>query len=112
SRKLNLVDRLLALGRNLQALGRDYDARQVFGRLARFGELPTDIAEETQVRLAEISLKTQQFRRARRHLLAALGHRPENARYHYLLANALNSDIQGSSRRAVRHYRQSLALDP
>jgi Flp pilus assembly protein TadD len=112
SRKLNLVDRLLALGRNLQALGRDYDARQILNRLARFGELPAEVAEETQARLAELHLKNQKYRKARRHLIAALGHRPENARYHYLLAGALDGDIKGNSRRAARHYRRSLALDP
>jgi Tfp pilus assembly protein PilF len=112
SMKLNLVDRLLALGRNFQKQGRNYDARQILSRLSHLGELPAGVAEETQARLAEIHLKDNSFRRARKHLAAALSHRPDNARYHYLLANALENDIRGNSQRAADHYRRSLALDP
>jgi tetratricopeptide (TPR) repeat protein len=112
SRKLNLVDRLLAMGRRCQELGRDHDARHVLGRLAGFGELPAAVAEETQARLAELDLKRGRFRRARRHLTAALFHRPDHARYHYLLAGALDADGRGDPQRAVAHYRKSLELDP
>ncbi len=112
SMTLNLVDRLLAMGRKFQALGRDHDARQVLGRLARFGELPGPVAEETQVRLAEMLLKKRKFRRARRHLTAALVHQPDHARYHHLLATALDAEDRGDPERAAEHYRKSLELDP
>jgi tetratricopeptide (TPR) repeat protein len=112
SRTLNLVDRLMAMGRKFQELGRDQDARHVFGQVTRFAELPAPIAEETQARLAEIHLKHHRYRRARRHLGAALAHQPENARYHYLLANALDTDTRGDSDRAAEHYRRSLELEP
>jgi Tfp pilus assembly protein PilF len=112
SRKLNLVDHLLTTGRKLQEMGREQDARRIFGRLANLSELPAAIAEETQVRLAELNLKQHQFRRARRHLTAALAHRPNHARYHHLLASALDTDSRGDPGCAAEHYRRSLDLDP
>ncbi len=75
STTLNLVDRLLARGRRLRQAGRTFDALSLFHRLAAFRELPTGVAEETQLHLAELRLDGRQFRRARRHLTAALRHR-------------------------------------
>jgi Tfp pilus assembly protein PilF len=112
SMTLNLVDRLLAMGRTFQHLGRTHDARTALGKLAAFGDLPAATAEETQVRLAELHLSQRKYRRARRHLTAALLHQPTNARYHYLLATALDNDGQGDDNRAAEHYRKSLELDP
>jgi tetratricopeptide (TPR) repeat protein len=112
SRTLNLVDRLLAMGRTYQSLGRDHDAQRLFGRLAKLAELPAGAAEETQARLAELHFKNHEYRRARRHLAAALGRCPDNARYHYLLASALDADLKGDPERAAEHYRRSLELDP
>jgi tetratricopeptide (TPR) repeat protein len=112
SRTLNLVNRLLAMGRKYQELGRDYDARHILGRLAGFRELPAPVAEETQMRLAELHLKRRRFRRARRCLTAALAHLPDHAHYHYLLAHALDNDPKGNPRLAAVHYRRSLELDP
>ena len=68
STTLNLADRLLAMGRNFEALGRDQDALHILGRLAGLHEVPVVVAEETQSRLAEIFLRRRQYRRARRHL--------------------------------------------
>ena len=86
SMTLNLVDRLLARGRHFQQLGRDHDAIDTLGRLSRFASLPAEVAEETQARLAEIHLRGNRPRKARRHLTAALVHQPTNARYHLLLS--------------------------
>ncbi len=112
SRTLNLADRLLALGRTYQDLGRDHDALDILGRLARFRELPAQVAEETQRRLGEIQLRHGRFRRARRYLGSALVHRPDSARYHYLMALALDTPEKGEPDRALAHYRKSLELDP
>jgi tetratricopeptide (TPR) repeat protein len=112
SRTLNLADCLLAMGRNFQELGRWHDALGVLGRLAGFRELPGPVAEEAQVRLAEIRLNRRQFARARRHLTAALAHRPDSALYHYLMAGALLADSKCDQHRAADHYRKSLQLDP
>jgi Tfp pilus assembly protein PilF len=109
---LNLVDRVLAMGRRYQEAGRHRDAVSVFTRLARFRYLPAEAAEETQARLAEIQLKRRKYRHARRHLTAALRHQPDNARYHYLLAIALQAEEGADLQRAGEHYRRALELDP
>ncbi len=112
SRMLNLVDSLLAKGRHLQELGRDQDALSILGRLAGFRDLPPKIAEETRVRLAEMLLRRRQYLKARRHLSAALGHQPNQARYHFLMATAWDADQKGDPHKAADHYRRSLELDP
>jgi tetratricopeptide (TPR) repeat protein len=109
---LNLVDHLLALGRNYQEVGRYTDAENVFQKLAGFRELPADAAEETQTRLAELHLRRRRYGRARRCLTAAMIHRPDSARCHLLMAKALQADERGDLQRADEHYRRSLELDP
>src|SRR5438876_324556 len=76
SRTLNLCQHLLAQGRRFHRLGADQHALRTLTRLARLRELPSPIAEEAQGRLAELFLKQGKFARARRHLAAALAHRP------------------------------------
>jgi Tfp pilus assembly protein PilF len=112
SRTLNVIDHLLARGRFLQDLGRSRDARRVLRQAAGFREMPAEAAEETQARLAEIELGRRRYRKARRHLTAALRHRPDSARYHYLMAAAIDAEDTGDPQRAAHHYRRSLALDP
>jgi Tfp pilus assembly protein PilF len=109
---LNLVDRVLALGRRYQEIGRQRDAVMVLSRLSRFRYLPAEAAEETQARLAEIYFKRRKYKQARRHLTAALRHQPSNARYHYLLAVALQAEEGAELERAGEHYRRALELDP
>jgi len=111
SRTLNLVNGLLARGRHLQQIGREQDALHMFERLAGFQDLPEQVAEETQVRLAELLFDRGEFQSARRHLTAALVQKPTSARYHFLMASALESDEKGDDRRALQHYRMSLDLD-
>jgi tetratricopeptide (TPR) repeat protein len=112
SRTLGLAKQLLERGRRYQDLGRHHDALAILGRLEDLRDLPPEVVEETRDRLAEILLRQRQYRRARRHLTAALVQRPQSARYHFLLAQALNADPRGDSHRAAEHYRKSLELDP
>src|SRR5438874_10813929 len=112
SMTLNLADRLLAMGRNFQAIGRDRDALHILGRLSDFRQISADVSEESQHRQAEILLRSGRYVRARRHLTALLVQRPDSARYHYLMANALNNDMKADPQRAADHYRKSLRLDP
>jgi tetratricopeptide (TPR) repeat protein len=111
SQTLSLVDQLLSRGRYFQQLGRTYDALRILGRLAGFRELPPTVAEEVQLRLGELQLRRKKASRARRHLAAALRYAPDNARYHFLLAQAFDNDRDGDLARAAEHYRSSLALD-
>jgi Tfp pilus assembly protein PilF len=109
---LNFVDHLLALGRKYQEVGRFTDAESVLSRLTTFSELPAATAEEAHARLAELHLRRHKYRRARRCLAAALVHRPDSARYHLLMATALQADNRGDLHRADEHYLRSLELDP
>src|SRR5438105_2168887 len=112
SRMLNLAEGLLGIGRTHQQLGRVHDAFTILSRLSRFRELPQGVAEETQARLGEIQLKRKKYGRAARHLLIALRHDPDNARYHHLLAGALREQDSDQWERAAEHYRRALELDP
>jgi tetratricopeptide (TPR) repeat protein len=112
STTLKLVDHLLTRGRSFQQLGRSHDALQVFNRLAALRDLPPQVNEETLSRLAEILLGEGRYVKARRHLTALLVQCPKTARYHYLMASALEADERANPQRAADHYRRSLALDP
>jgi tetratricopeptide (TPR) repeat protein len=111
SKTLNLCDHLLLQVRKFQSLGVDHRALRILGNLSRLGDLPTDAAEETQVRMAELLLKQSKFARARRHLTAALAHQEDNAQYHYLMAWAVESDRRGQPARALHHYQRCVELD-
>jgi tetratricopeptide (TPR) repeat protein len=112
STTLNLADCVLSRGRTLQELGRHADALRLLSRLSSWRQLSADVAEEAQARLADICLRREHFAQARRHLAAVLAHRPDNARYHYQLARAIDSDEKGDVLAALKHYRRSLELDP
>jgi tetratricopeptide (TPR) repeat protein len=112
SKTLNLIDLLLARGRAQHDIGRTYDALQTLGRLTRLQELPQEVAEEAQDRLAEIQMHHRQYGRARRHLTAALAHSPNDAGYLYRMGSALDLDEQSDPEAALHHYRQSLQADP
>ncbi len=108
---VNLFDGLLANARKHQEMGRTQDAWVLLTRLAGCRVLPAEVAEEVQVRLAEIALKRRKWTRARRHLLAALRHRPDEARYHHLMGLACLEGGQGDLKRADEHFTRSLELD-
>ncbi len=112
SRTLNLVAHLLTRGRKLHQLGVENEALRTFGQLARLRVLESEVAEEVQSRLAEILLRRGKFRRARRHLAAALAHQPDNPHYHHLMASAIDADGQGDPTRALAHWRRAIEIDP
>jgi tetratricopeptide (TPR) repeat protein len=112
SRMLNLVDELLSRSRRLQQFGRHDEAFNVLTRLATFPDLPARARQEAEARLGELCLRERKYKRARRHLRAALRHQPKNARYHYLLAHAFARGSAADMSRALDHYRLSLELKP
>jgi Tfp pilus assembly protein PilF len=111
-RTLNLCECLLQMGRDWQAAGRLVEASGVLQRLAGFHDVPAAIAEETHSRLATIFLQLREFKKARRHLTSVMFFRPSHAPYYFQLASALHHDDEADPSRAVRYYRQALALDP
>jgi tetratricopeptide (TPR) repeat protein len=109
---LNLVDHLLARGRQLQHLGRAHDALQLLKRLNAFRELTPAVCEETMARLAELLLKSGRFLKARKHLKALLVQCPESAKYHRMMAESLDGDERADPAQAATHYRRSLEIEP
>src|SRR5262245_52659907 len=109
---LNLIDRLLAIGRNLQQVHQHFQARRYLGRLAALPDLPAEIAEEVQVRLGEIALRRRHYRRARRHFSIALLYRPDSSRYHWLMGRALKRGQDRDLERAAAHYEKAIASEP
>ena len=112
SRTLPFAQHLLAMGRNLERLGQNHAASQLLSRLATFREVPQDLAEDTQLRLAELHLKCGHFKKARRHLASVLAVRPDNGQYHFLMAGAVEDDDTCDPRRALAGYRRCTKLDP
>jgi tetratricopeptide (TPR) repeat protein len=112
SKTLNLVDTVLAHARNLHNLGVEDRARRALDRLAALRELEPEVAEEVQSRLAEILFQRGKFRRARRHLQAALAYQPDNPHYHHLMASAVEADVHCTPDRALEHWRRALELEP
>jgi Tfp pilus assembly protein PilF len=107
---LNLVDRLLAMGRSLHKLGLDHDAVAALERLAGLPALPRHVAEEAHARLGELYLGLKKYRRARRHLALAVARQPDHPHYHFLLAGLLERENDLDA--AGEHYRRSLELEP
>lgn len=110
--KLNLVTELLNHGRRLHECGQFTQAARTLKKLVAFRDLPADIAEEAQSRLADIQFRQGQFVRARRHLRAALAHQPNNADYCHRLAVALDEDPHADPLRALNHFKRCLKLEP
>jgi Tfp pilus assembly protein PilF len=110
SRTLNVCNHLLDQGRKYQQIGIEHRAQRVLGHLARLAELPADVAEECQVRLAQLLLKAHKFARARRILTAALSHDDNNGAYHHLMAQAVAADRRETRDRALEHYRRCVEL--
>lgn len=111
SRKLPLAERALAMGRDCLQFGQDQKALRILGNLARFRDLPSDLAEDIQVLMAETCLRCQKYTQARRYLQAALARRPDCARWHHLLAMAIDQDEAGNPRRALHHYARAVELE-
>ena len=74
SMTLPFFDRLLDQARRYQDLGLDHRAATILERIADFRELPADVAEETQHRLAQVSAEAERYPRCRRHLASAITH--------------------------------------
>jgi tetratricopeptide (TPR) repeat protein len=111
SRTLNLVDCLFTTARNLHRLGRAQQALEILERLLRLRSVPADAAAEAHSLLAELRFKQDAYRKARRHLVAALTYQPHRADFHFRLALAIEADPEARPERARVHYLRALQLD-
>ena len=112
SRTLHLVDQLLSKGRRLQSLGLNPQARRVLTKLAAFRQLPPTVAEETQVRLADLDAEADDHESEQVHRAAALTHDPRRAEYHSAMAHCRERDEMSSPEEVVAYHRRADALDP
>jgi tetratricopeptide (TPR) repeat protein len=109
---LNFFDQLLSRARRYQQAGQWRAAMVLLRQLGGFRQLPGARKVEILTRLGEILLKHRRYRPAQKRLLAAVRHDPDNARLHFLLAQAEHGNPQGDKEQADRHYRRSLELAP
>jgi len=109
SRHLNLAENLISLGQHYVSLGRHQEALRAFGGVVRLDPVPGVLAQQAQAELADIYFGRNQFRRARRHLHAALAHDPNCARSHHLMAVMVEED---DVQRALWYYARAVELEP
>jgi tetratricopeptide (TPR) repeat protein len=108
---LNLADRLLAHATTHLQAGNGSQAQALLQQLLRFDHLPAATLRTAHELLAEALEGMKRFPQARRHLHAALALAPETADLHYRLGQLYEMDEQqGDLRRALRCYRQAVAL--
>jgi tetratricopeptide (TPR) repeat protein len=109
---INLLDRLLSQGRQLLFMGRSVEARRRLNKLLGFPDVTVPQRVEAHRLLADIHVDGQCYRKARRHLLAALGLQPNCPETHYRLAVTLDLDPEVEPKKAGKHFRKALELKP
>ena len=109
---INLLQRLLTQGRRLIYMGRLTEARRRLEKLLAFPEVSEQARVEAHQLLADIHLDNQCYRKARRHLVAALGLHADSAQSLYQLAVTLDLDPDADPKRAAKYYRKALELKP
>ena len=109
---INLLDRLLSQGRRLLFMGRRIEARRRLEKLLALPEVSESQRIEAHQLLADIHLDVQCYRKARRHLVAALGLRPNCADTLYRLAVTLDLDPGADPKRSAKYYRKALENKP
>ena len=112
STTLPYFDPLLDQARRYQYYGLDNRAAKHHERLADFPELPAEIAEETQHRLAQVSAEAERYPRSRRHLAAAIVHGPTKAEYHADMGRVIERDATCADEEALDCFGQATELDP
>jgi tetratricopeptide (TPR) repeat protein len=112
SKTLNLIDILLRRARTCHELGLHDQAKDLFERLATYRSLPAEVAEETQLRLAELCEAEDDSFKERQHLTCALAQQPNNPEYHYRLAKAYGADSEAHDAKALPHLKAAIRIDP
>jgi Tfp pilus assembly protein PilF len=109
---LKMPEQLLAIGQRLLDCGRDQEALEILEKLSHLADVPSATTVESRSCLAEIYLRRRRFAEARRHLNIVLAAQPDCPQAHYLMATALQQQETPDLRRAARHYRKAVGLDP
>ena len=112
SRTLKMAPELLDIGRRFLACGRDQEALTTLGKIPQVAGVSSDVTVESQLQLAQIYLRRRKFALARRHLNVVLACDPASGEAHYFLASSFFQDDERDLRRAAKHFRRAVELEP
>jgi tetratricopeptide (TPR) repeat protein len=107
-----LADHLLSRSRLMLQVGRPRAARRFLRRLTSHPDFAPRTRAEAHRRLSEIDLVAGRFRRARRHLVAAIRLRRHADELYFEYARAIEADPNGDPRKAVSALRVAVGIDP
>jgi predicted Zn-dependent protease len=93
-------------------LGRPRAARRLLHRLTRHTDAAPRARAEAHRLVSEIELAAGQFRRARRHLMAAIRLRRHADELYFEYARGVEADPEGNPRKAVAALRVAVGIDP
>ena len=110
SRMLSLFASGYAAATDLATSGRRAEARKAYDALLRQTITPEERVQ-TLMAAGKLAYSAEQYRRARRHLLAAGRLAPGDATIQYELGCAFENDPYGCDRRATRRYRKACQLN-
>jgi tetratricopeptide (TPR) repeat protein len=109
---INLLERLLSQGRRFFFMGRHVESRRRLEKLLALPDVPEHQRIEAHQLLADIHLDAQCYRKARRHLIAALGLRPNCAETLFSLGVTLDMDPDVDPKRAAKYFKKALENKP
>jgi len=109
---LPLADYFLSRSRLMLQVGRQRSARRLLRRLTNHPDFAPRTRAEAHRRLSEIDLAAGRFRRARRHLVAAIRLRRHADELYFEYARVIEADPNGDARRAVSALRVAVGIDP
>ncbi len=112
SRMLTFHDAAWASARDRAAAGRRADALASLAPLLASPDVPPQLALLAHRLAARLHADAENYRKARRHLLAAAKLAPDDAEIRYELGLAFENDPYGCDRRAARRFRKAVALAP
>jgi tetratricopeptide (TPR) repeat protein len=109
---LTFYDAVWASAREYATSGRRADALASLTPLMNSPDAPPQLTLLAHRLAARLYAANQCYRRARKHLYAALMLDPDNAELHYELGQAFENDPYGCDWRAARRFRRAVGLDP
>jgi tetratricopeptide (TPR) repeat protein len=111
-RVISLVERILVRGQKLIHFGKLGEGKKLLLNLLSFGDVPTEKRREAHGLLADLYLEAGLFKKARRHLTAAITLNPLGAEGYFELAQAIERDPEAKQGRAWKLLRKATRLKP
>ena len=108
----DLLRGILDQARSLRERSQDGEAYRKLRQLLAFAEMPAEIREEAHLALADLLMDLGRYRKARRCLVAALAISPHKADTHFMMALAIDEDIDADPTRAMSHLKFAVKANP